>query len=424
MKQLFFASLILLPIPAFAYLDPGSGNALLYLLISLLSGLIYFIKSFFYRILAFFKGEKYQEKRDADIVIFSEGKNYYRTFKPIIEDFIKKEVHFSYLTIDVEDPALTIESPYMHAKYVGDGNRGFYKIASTRALVMLSTTPNIGCADFPLPRPEKIQCLAHIWHSVCDTSFYLLGALDHYDSALTVGNWVESSLRIVEEKRKLKAKEVAVVGLPYLDELSLHVADKHHTPDDKKTLLIAPSWGEKNALIVYGTDFIKQLAQNNQYDIIIRPHPQSLKVEMDFIQKLQNECKSLNNIRFDFAPSGDDSMRQADLLISDKSSIRFDFAFLYERPVLTLDIPLNDLSAYEATLLDGLWEEKQADKIGMRLTPDEKDQIVVAVAKALAIEPKDIRAMREHTIANWQHSAQAITHWAIEKVNTLKKANA
>ena len=77
MKILFLLSTLLLPELAWAYLDPGSGNALLYLLISLFGAVTYFVKSFFYRCLSFIKGEKIEVKADDDLMIFSEGKNYW-----------------------------------------------------------------------------------------------------------------------------------------------------------------------------------------------------------------------------------------------------------------------------------------------------------------------------------------------------------
>lgn len=420
-KFVFLASLILLPIPAYAYLDPGSGNALVYLLVSLFGAISYFLKSTFYRILSFIRGEKIEARTNDDIVIFSEGSNYWLTYKPIIEAFIERKIPFSYITMDVTDPALTIENDYMHSKYIGEGSVGFSKVAHWPGLVMLTTTPNIGCPGFPLPKPMKIKCLAHIWHSVCDTGFYHLGALDHYDAALTVGPWVEESIRYVEKARNLKKKEVLAVGLPYLDELSLNAYKKRH-PSERKKILIAPSWGQKNCLAVYGTKFLIQLAEQD-YDIIVRPHPQSLKVEKEFIQEIQKELSDFKNVRFDFDISGTQSMAEADLLISDKSSIRFDFAFLYEKPVLTLDIPFTNLNIYEASLFNGLWEEGQSRRIGMRLTPEDKEKIVASVKKALLLHPSNIRVVREETISHWQQSGSIIAEWVIQKVNDLKINN-
>ena len=421
-KFILASPLLLIAFPAFAYLDPGSGNALVYLLVSLFGAVTYFLKSAFYRVLGFIRGEKIETQKNDEIVIFSEGKSYWLTFKPIIEEFIKRNIPFTYLTMDVRDPALTIEHDCMHSKYVGDGAAGFSKVAHSKGPLMLATTPNIGTEGFPLPRPKNIKCLAHIWHSVCDTSFYHLGALDHYDTALAVGDCFIPSIRLVEEKRSLKPKEVISVGLPYLDELKKNTLVDTSAPlVSNKTILVAPSWGSKNCLAFYGWEFLKQLAAEG-FNVIVRPHPQSLKVEMDFFQQIKKDVESYKNIVFDFEIDGSASMRKADLLISDKSSIRFDFAFLYERPVLTLDIPLKDLSMYEASLIGSLWEEEHSEQLGLRLQLNEKEKIIESVKQALQITPMDIQKFRSNTIKNWEHSAEAIVDWSINKVELLRES--
>lgn len=421
-KLILVSPLLFIAFPAFAYLDPGSGNALVYLLVSLFGAVTYFLKSAFYRVLGFLRGEKFEAHKNDEIVIFSEGKSYWLTFKPIIEEFIKRNIPFTYLTMDVRDPALTIEHDCMHSKYVGDGTSGFSKVAHSKGSLMLATTPNIGTEGFPLPRPKNVRCLAHIWHSVCDTSFYQLGALDHYDAALTVGDCFIPSLRLVEQKRSLKPKEIVSVGLPYLDELKKNVLLDSSTPNvSSKTILVAPSWGNKNCLVFYGWDFLKELAAEG-FNVIVRPHPQSLKVEMEFFQKIKKDVEPFKSISFDFEIDGSSSMRQADLLISDKSSIRFDFAFLYEKPVLTLDIPLQDLSIYEASVIGSLWEEEHSEQLGLRLQPEDKEKIIDAVKLAMQITPVDIQKFRANTIKNWEHSSEAIVDWCVNKVALLKES--
>lgn len=414
MKLYFLCVSLLLPNLAWAYLDPGSGNALVYLFISLFGAVSYFVKSAFWRVLSFLKGEKYEQMKETEIVIYSEGKNYWLTFKPIVKALIKRKVHFRYLTMDVRDPALEIDNEYMQSRFVGEDSAGFARIASTKAKVMLSTTPNIGCPGFPLPRPQKVECLAHVWHSICDTGFYHLGALDHYDVALTVGDWPVNSIRKIEQVREIKEKEVIPVGVPYLDSLAKSVNLKQEKNHDNKTILVAPSWGTKNCLVVYGMEFLVELAQKG-YNIIVRPHPQSFKVETDFISRLQEVLIPFSNCRIDDSTDGSTSMSEADLLISDKSSIRFDFAFLYERPVLTLDIPSTDLSQYEASIIGKLWEEEQATKIGIRLTVDEKELIVSSVEQALKLQSSDLVTIREKSLVNFAHAGEAVADWLIAK---------
>ena len=48
-------------------------------------------------------------------------------------------------------------------------------------------------------------------------------------------------------------------------------------------------------------------------------------------------------------------MSIADILISDTSSIRFDFSLVYNKPVITLSVDSNMMSGYERECLDYDW---------------------------------------------------------------------
>ena len=97
----------------FAYLDPGSGSALVGTLIAVAGAALFSLKSFFYRLIG--KGASTVEVVP-DIAIFSEGKNYWGTFKEIVDELIARKVHFAYYTMDLHDPALFIDYDYMHSR--------------------------------------------------------------------------------------------------------------------------------------------------------------------------------------------------------------------------------------------------------------------------------------------------------------------
>lgn len=411
--------LFLIALPCSAYLDPGSGNALIALLVSLSGAIVFFFKTVFYKVKKCLRGELSEKQENvhiSGISLFSEGRNYWLTYKPIIEELIRREIPFNYYTVDMEDPALTIDHPLMESKFLGEGQAGLTRLQGIRAKILLTTTPNIGTNGFPLKRPKNVTKLVHIWHSVCDTSFYHKGALDHYDVALTVADWVEDNIRIIEKARNLKKKEVLAVGLPYFDELLKKVKTEKVTlqKSNKKVVLIAPSWGNKNCLKLYGTDFVSELISLG-YKIIIRPHPQSLKVEQGFLSVLKEKFSD-SSVEFDFDVDGARSLNRSDLLISDNSSIRFDFAFLYKKPVMTLKIPHASLESYEAIYLSKLWEEEVTQKIGICLTLKEKDRIAEFVEKALQLNTEVIENIGRESISYLGQSSIRIVDW-IEKVS-------
>ena len=72
-----------------AYLDPGSGSALVGTLIAVAGAAVYSLKSFFYRLVSEKGGDEHSRISTADlnsIAIFSEGKNYWSTWRLIVEE--------------------------------------------------------------------------------------------------------------------------------------------------------------------------------------------------------------------------------------------------------------------------------------------------------------------------------------------------
>lgn len=405
---LIFINLFFWAAPAHAYLDPSSGSALVTSLIAAASGFLYKIKSAFYY---FFGSGKKTERQvqDDGLIIFSEGKNYWGTFRLIVEELIQRKIHFRYITLDLHDPGLEIESDYMQAKLLKNNSSGFTYFKHIKAQVMLSTTPNIGAKGFPLQKPASVNNLMHVFHSVADISVYHKFSLDAYDSVLLSGDFQRQSIRTIEKKRNLKEKTLLPAGLPYLDEMYKQLNKASTNRHLKKpTILIGSSWGMKGCLKSYGIDFIATLAKKG-YAIIIRPHPQSYISEPDFIHQSKAALEQFSDITWDKAPSPLNAMQSSNILISDTSSIRFDYAFLLSKPVITLDIPRENLEAFEAHDLEEIWTDWASERIGTVISKKSIDTLPVLVSDILGQEnEKDIKELRSEMVANWANSSKHI----------------
>lgn len=281
--------------------------------------------------------------RNVKIAIFSEGKNYLSTFKPIIDAFIEYKIDFKYYSFDKNDPIFSIYNENIKYRYLGKGFFGYLKFSFLEADYLISTTPNIGTRGFPLKKPKKVKSLLHVFHSISDIAIYKKGSLDYYDSVFLVGSFQIQSIRYLEEKRKTQTKELISIGAPYLDYFLEHRIENN---SDGNTVLIASSWGSKGCLKTYGVKYIIDLI-NNGFNIIIRPHPQSYISESKYIAYCKNELSTYSNIEWDETSSPLMSMSKSDILISDTSSIRFDYYYLYKKPIITLEIDQHNMKGYE-----------------------------------------------------------------------------
>lgn len=396
----------------FAYLDPGSGSALVGTLIAVAGAGLFSLKSLIYRLLRKDVGEKVVPQ----IAIFSEGKNYWGTFRLIVEELIARKIHFAYYTMDLHDPALLIDNEFMHSKlYDKRKASAYHKFSNIKAEVLLATTPNIGTPGYPIARSPLVKTMVHVFHAFADVSAYHVGSLDNYDLVLTVGPHQEKYIREVEDARSLKAKRVIAAGLPYFDAQYLALDKSVRHKSTRRTILIAPSWGAKGCLAEYGIGFVCDLAVAG-YNIIVRPHPQSYIAEPQFIAECQVKTAKFENIVWDAETVGTKSMRASDLLISDTSSVRFDYAFLYGKPVITLDIPRGKQTEYEGQFQKEMWTDLAAGRIGRVLTKKDVDSLAAVVEEMLARGVDSVCSFRDETVANLGFSAKAICDIVVKEV--------
>ncbi|MDR3074167.1 MAG: hypothetical protein LBV01_05535 [Deltaproteobacteria bacterium] len=411
------------PEPAYAYLDPGTGNILVYVLVSLVSALLYFCKNFWYGALARFGGKSPAARAErAELVIFSEGRVYWPTFKSIVAALLEKKMPFRYVSMDIHDPGLAIANPLMQSRYVGTGSAAFARVAGARGSLMLSTTPNIGTPGYPMPAPRNVKQLVHVLHSLGGMGFYYRRAFDCYDVMLLMGEGCVDEVRRLEATRGLPAKECVSAGVPCFDEIP-KPERKGRSPSEPPVVLVAPSWGEKSCLNYCGTAFIEWLA-NAGYEVIVRLHPFSYKVESAEAANLAKRFAPWKNVGFDTALTARESFARADMMISDKSCVRFDFAFTCERPVLTLDVPAAAQEHFEISVLGTCWEQEMETLLGPVIAPEDfralsEEDFLETVRRTLAVPPARIEELRGASVANIGRSGEFIADWLIARCALL-----
>ena len=390
----------------FLYIDPGTGALIINLFIALGTTIIFYSKNLFYWIFNIKKNKSVEKQ--VSISLFSEGEKYWGTFKPIIDSFINKGVYFEYYTMSFKDPALLIESKFIKSKYIGEGIMGYYRFSKINSRNLITTTPNIGNKNYPLKKPIHVKNLIHVFHSIVGIPHYRIGSLDNYDSVILGGKHQINDIRNIEKLRGLKEKKFYKLGIPYLDILK---EKKKLIKKNKTTILIASSWGNKGCFKAYGTDFINKLLSHD-YNVIIRPHPHSFVFEKDFILKIKNLFKKNKNVKWDQSASPSESMACSDILISDTSSIRFDYSFVHKKPVITLKIKSSEMRGFEKEYLKSDWEEKSEKLIGAVIDESKINNINQILSDTLSsFNSKNISKTLDSTFYNYGNSGDAISNY-------------
>ena len=351
----------------FCYIDPGTGSLLFSALFGIIGTLFFLSKALLIKLKTFSFADKINKKENiskAKIIIYGEDKRYYNVFKPIIEELINLEIPTIYYSSSEDDKIFEIKSDFLKSEFIGTGNKAYAKLNFIEADICLMTTPNLDV--FQLKRSKGVKKYVHITHSSAETSTYCLYSLDFFDAVFLNGEHQIRDIRELENKRNTIIKDLYVVGNPYLDELSKMKETITKENNNKKTILIAPSWGMNCLFRRFGEKLLDNIV-NSDYNIIIRPHPQSLISDKDIIDKFQNRYKDKNNVEWDFNRVNIYSLSKADIMISDFSGVIFDYAFLFEKPVIIPSFTFDKRGTDAIEIDEEVWTFETLPKISFKL---------------------------------------------------------
>ena len=351
----------------FCYIDPGTGSLLFSALFGIIGTLFFLSKALLIKLKTFSFADKINKKENiskAKIIIYGEDKRYYNVFKPIIEELINLEIPTIYYSSSEDDKIFEIKSDFLKSEFIGTGNKAYAKLNFVEADICLMTTPNLDV--FQLKRSKGVKKYVHITHSSAETSTYCLYSLDFFDAVFLNGEHQIRDIRELENKRNTIIKDLYVVGNPYLDELSKMKETITKENNNKKTILIAPSWGMNCLFRRFGEKLLDNIV-NSDYNIIIRPHPQSLISDKDIIDKFQNRYKYKNNVEWDFNRVNIYSLSKADIMISDFSGVIFDYAFLFEKPVIIPSFTFDKRGTDAIEIDEEVWTFETIPKISFKL---------------------------------------------------------
>lgn len=413
---LFLALLLALPNTAFAYLDPASGSLLLSSIVAIFASIIFTLKNIFYKFGSlgaafsnfltnfnskpinssnltksnskFFKKDKNfvtntSNLNPQNLVFYCEGRQYYHTFKSILDILDSLKYPYTYFTSDEDDPVFKRENfPQNIYEFIGFGNKAYTRLNFLKADIFMLTTPGLNVLH--IKRSRGVKHYAHIVHSLTPMTYHSFG-IDYFDSVFLTNEVQAKFVREVENAHQVPEKSLFVVGSTYLDEYAKLYekipSTKHITP----TILVSPSWGKESLLMKFGEKLLLAVAQT-PYNVIIRPHPQSLisPSESANINLLKERLKDFKNISWDIGTPNIYAFKKADLLIGDFSSVIFDFVCLAKKPILTLDFNF-DVAGYDVADIDlkNFYTFNTLKKIGIKLKESDFKDIKNIIDRAL-----------------------------------------
>jgi len=464
-RRIFGASLTLsiIPIPAFAYLDPGTGSMILQLLVGAISGALIMGRSYLAIIakkLGLVKktipivqnnnldaiapkatdfdyikkiANFFQSLRDAkrffsttadqrQLVFYSEGKIYLPFLQPVIEELNRSDCPpVSYLTSDSTDPLLLSPPSHVTSYFISDGLARIIVLNHMSASVVVMTMPDLN--SFHIKRSPSVSCYAYIFHTIVSTHMiYRPGAFDHFDVILCAGPHHETEIRAYERAESLPSKRLLKHGYAPLDMIMQKRLDAEHLIKKKKVgplhVLVAPSWGEYGLLETCGIDVVRPLLDAG-YFVTVRPHPRTTALAGNILENLINTFSDNNRFIMDTNTTVADTMFSSDVMISDWSGIAFEYALGLEKPVLFVNgKPKINNPDYKNIAQEPV-EISFRNRLGWVINVDELDQIAEACQELLNNRKsfsKEIKNIRSDLVYNLGNSAKAATTHLLDLV--------
>lgn len=393
---------------------------LIYFIVGVVAALAYSVRDFFYRAIAFFSGKKVSKDLrtvEEDILLFSEGAQYYQVFLPVIRALNALGARVAYYTMDEKDPILSVSFANLRAVFIGNGLSAFALMNNLHAKVVAMTTPQLDVMY--LKRSKNVAHYAHIIHAPTDALFYKKFAFDYFDSVLCSGAHQIPSVRALEKARGLPAKALYETGLTYYDEMLLQ---KEAVAKDSaakaaasaKVCLVAPTWGVNSMLTKFKTAPIEKLLKAG-FHVILRPHPQTYISQKDLIEGIEAALAKYPNAEIDRAPSPLAAMARADVLLSDVSGIIFDFAFIYEKPIVLMENKIKREGFEAEDVEQPIWEETVFDKIATVIDKTHLATLDLTLQNAIATyDARAIKDLRKAALFHFGSAGEATAKTLIE----------
>lgn len=404
------------------YIDPGTGSMLFTVFIGIISAAVYVARAVIIKIKnSVGAGKKIQaDKNKIPIVIFSDHKRYFTTFKPICDELDKKGIRTVYMTMSPDDPALETHYENITAEFIGSGNDAFARMNLLNARIVLSTTPSIDV--FQWKRSKDVDWYVHVLHSAGDVTMYRLFGIDYYDAILTSGKFQEDEVRALEKMRNLPAKELYRAGIPYMDEMLKRAKTYERKQGDVPTVLLAPTWGEYGLLNRYGEELIRSLVDTG-YNIVIRPHPQSFTADKDIIDCLMSKFPESDKLHWNRDNDNFEALADSDIMISDFSAVNFDYAFVFDKPLIYSNTGFTK-NLYDAWRFEeDPWNVATPRRIGIELTkeniPNLKQIIDDSIGNTSLDEARN--EAKNETWCNIGSSAKVIADYLADKYEELSR---
>jgi len=365
------------------------------------------------------------DKKDRSIIFYLENECDFIFFKPIVEKLTQEyDIKICYVTSSKTDPMLTSNDKNILPFYIGDGIARSSFFVNLKATIVVMTMPDLETFHIKRSKIYPVHYV-YIFHSLCSTHYiYRKTAFDNFDTIFCTGNYQIIEIQEREKKSNLAKKKLVKHGYGRLDILINEVQSTNvrKNASNNKVVLIAPTWGPNGLIETKGQEIVHILLDSG-FNVILRPHPMTIKKSNNIIQKIEKEFKDNLNFKLETDIRNTESFFLCDCMISDWSGVAIEYAFALEKPVLYVDVTQKMVNSDANDIEIIPLEKKIRAQVGDIVSLSEISKIPSKIENLWLNSPqikKQIQKIREETVFNIGNSGKAGSKYLVQllKKNT------
>ena len=363
------------------------------------------------------------DKKDRSIVFYLENEYDFIFFKPIVKKLTQEyDTKICYVTSSKTDPMLSSNNKNILPFYIGDGMARSNFFINLKATIIVMTMPDLETFHIKRSKVYPVHYV-YIFHSLNSTQrAYTNTAFDNFDTLFCTGNYQIIEIQERERKFNLNKKNLVRHGYGRLDTLinEARNTDMKKSASDNKVVLIAPSWGANGLIETKGEEIVSILLDSG-FDVILRPHPMTIKKSNNIIQKIEKKFKDKLNFKLETDIRNMESFFLCDCMISDLSGAAIEYSFTFEKPILYIVTPEKIVQEKQIDLVS--LEEKIRPQIGEVITLSQLSLLPSKINQFLLSQNKfkeKIKKIREETVFNIGNSADQGAKYLLELKKSLE----
>jgi CDP-glycerol glycerophosphotransferase (TagB/SpsB family) len=297
-----------------------------------------------------------------DVIFYAENRYYRQYLNHLLESLQKHSLRICYITSDKNDPVLT-EKMNNTDVFFSKSTLAFV-FTQLKADLVIMTMPDLG--NYIFKKSPSVKKYVYVFHAMVSIhQQYREHAFDHYDAVFCAGPHHKREMVETEQLYNLASKDLVDYGYPLLNDLERKNTLAESNP---KKILIAPSWYEQG-IFQNCIEEVLEVLSLSTFQVFLRPHPEFIKRNKGVFRKIESMVQKSPNVKLDVSPEVWNSLLSCDYLITDRSGIAFEYAFLKKQAVIFIDTPPKIQNKDLAEFKNIPVENKFRGQIGICISP-------------------------------------------------------